>query len=132
VLIGVLNLSTSEAKARVEQAELLTSRQSLTGEVLPPVLPATAVELAAGVIGPAQVRVITAIMRRIPPGTHPEITAQAEETLARATGRFDPAALTRIGELLLAHLNPDGSAPTDEPEQLRELRVRTRPDGTVT
>ncbi|MGB8199204.1 MAG: DUF222 domain-containing protein, partial [Pseudonocardiaceae bacterium] len=46
--------------------------------------------------------------------------------------RFDPAALTRIGERLLAHLDPDGTEPTDEPEQLRELRVRTRPDGTVT
>jgi hypothetical protein len=132
LVAGVLNLSTSEAKARVEQAQLLTSRQSLTGEVLPPVLPSTAAELAAGVIGLAHVRVITAVMRCIPPGTHPEITAQAEETLAHAARRFDPAALTRIGERLLAHLDPDGTEPADEPEQLRELRVRTRPDGTVT
>jgi hypothetical protein len=132
LVAGVLNLSSSEAKARVEQAELLTARRSLTGEVLAPVLPATAVELAAGVIGSAHVRVITAVMRCIPPGTHPEITAQAEETLAHAARRFDPAALTRIGERLLAHLDPDGTEPADEPEQLRELRVRTRPDGTVT
>lgn len=58
--------------------------------------------------------------------------AQAEQTLAHAAGRFDPAALTRIGERLLAYLNPDGAEPTDEPEQLRALRVHTRPDGTVT
>jgi hypothetical protein len=32
VLIGVLNPSTGEAKARVEQAELLAPRRSLTGE----------------------------------------------------------------------------------------------------
>lgn len=66
LVAGVLNLSTSEAKTRVEQAQLLTPRQSLTGEVLPPALPATAAELAAGAIGPAHLRVITATMRRIP------------------------------------------------------------------
>ncbi len=42
LLAGVLNLSKGEAKARAEQAGLLTPRQSLTGEVLPPALPATA------------------------------------------------------------------------------------------
>ncbi len=131
LLTGVLNLPQGEAKARADQAGLLTPRRSLTGEVLPPVLPATAAELAAGAIGPAHLRVITATMRRIPPGTHPGTVAQAEETLAHAARRFDPAALARIGERLLAHLDPDGKAPSEEPEQQRELRVRTGPDGAV-
>lgn len=132
LLAGVLNLSPGEARTRAEQAQLLTPRRSLTGEVLPPALPATAAELAAGTISPAQLRVITGTMRRIPPCTHPETAAQAEETLAHAARRFDPTALARIGERLLAHLDPDGAEPTDEPEQVRELRVRTGPDGTVT
>jgi hypothetical protein len=59
------------------------------------------------------------------------VAAQAEQTLARAARRFDPAALARIGERLLAHLDPDGSAPAEEPEHQRELRVRTGPDGAV-
>jgi hypothetical protein len=132
LLAGVLNLSKSEAKARADQAGLLTPRRSLTGEQLPPILPATAAELAAGAIGPAHVRVITATMRRIPPTTHPGTVAQAEQTLAQAARRFDPTALSRIGERLLAYLDPDGNAPSEEPETMRELRVRTRPDGTVT
>ena len=131
LLAGVLNLSKGEAKARAEQAGLLTPRQSLTGEVLPPTLPATASELAAGAIGPAHVRVITATMRGIPASTHPGTAAEAEQTLATAARRFDPAALSRIGERLLAHLDPDGTAPADEPENIRELRVRTGSDGTV-
>ncbi|MGH3812235.1 MAG: DUF222 domain-containing protein [Pseudonocardiaceae bacterium] len=131
LLTGVLNLSKSEAKTRAEQAALLTPRRSLTGEVLPPALPATAAELAAGALGPTHVKVITATMRRIPPSTHPEVVAQSEQTLAHAARRFDPAALTRIGERLLAHLDPDGSAPAEEPEHQRELRVRTGPDGVV-
>ncbi|MGH3995392.1 MAG: DUF222 domain-containing protein, partial [Pseudonocardiaceae bacterium] len=131
LLAGVLNLSKSEARTRAEHAELLTPRQSLIGEVLPPALPATAAELTTGAIGPSQVKVITATMRRLPPSTHPEVAAQAEQTLATAARRFDPAALTRIGERLLAHLDPDGNAPAEEPETLRELRVRTGTDGVV-
>ena len=116
LLAGVLNLPKGEAKARAEQATVLTARRSLTGEPLPPVLPVTAAELAAGTIGPTHVRVITAVMRRLPDATHPETAAQAEQTLAQAARRFDPSALTRIGERLLAHLDPDGTAPADEPE----------------
>jgi uncharacterized protein DUF222 len=63
----VLNLSKGDAKARVEQAGLLMPRRSLTGEMLPPQLPATAAELVAGTIGPGHLRVITATTRRIPP-----------------------------------------------------------------
>ncbi len=131
LLAGVLNLSKGEAGARAEQAQLLTPRRSLTGEALPPALPATAAELAAGVISPGQLRVITAIMRRIPSGIHPEATAQAEQSLAHAARRFDPAGLARIGERLLAHLDPDGDPPVEDPETTRELRVRTGADGTV-
>lgn len=109
----------------------MTPRRSLTGEVLPPPLPATATELAAGRLGPAHLRVITATMRRIPPSTHPETAAQAEQTLAHAARRFDPAALTRIGERFLAHLAPDGNAPAEQPQHQRELLVRTGSDGTI-
>jgi Domain of unknown function (DUF222) len=52
----MLNLSKGEAKARAKRAELLTPRRSLTGEVLPPALPVTAAELAAGAIGPTHVK----------------------------------------------------------------------------
>jgi uncharacterized protein DUF222/HNH endonuclease len=51
--------------------------------------------------------------------------------LASSARRFDPAALTRIGELLLGYLDPDDSEPAEQPEQTRELRVRTGSDGTV-
>jgi hypothetical protein len=106
-------------------------RRLLTGEVLTPRLPATAAGLAAGELGSGHLRVITAIMRRIPPSTDPETVELAEQTLASSARRFDPAALTRIGERLLAYLDPDGPEPVEEPEQTRELRVRMGSDGTV-
>jgi Domain of unknown function (DUF222)/HNH endonuclease len=52
-------------------------------------------------------------------------------TVAASACRFDPAALTHIGERLLAYLDPDGPEPAEQPEQTRELRVRTGSDGTV-
>jgi len=131
LLAGVLNLSKGEARTRAEQAALLTPRRSLTGQALAPSLPATAAELAGGAIGPAHLRVITATMRRIPDGTHPQDAAQAEQTLATAARRFDPTALGIIAARLLAHLDPDGPEPAEEPETTRELRVRTGADGTV-
>ena len=72
---------------------------------------------------------IAAAMGRIPDGIHPETAAQAEQTLARAARRFDPAALGTIAERLLAHLDPDGPEPVEEPETMRELRVGTGTDG---
>lgn len=131
LVAGVLSLSPGEGRVRVEQAGLLTARRSLTGQELPAVLPATAAELAAGAIGPGQLRVITATMRRIPDGTHPDTVAEVEQTLAQAARRFAPAELGRIGERLLAYLDPDGPEPAEEPETARELRVRTGADGTV-
>ncbi|MGH3780434.1 MAG: DUF222 domain-containing protein, partial [Pseudonocardiaceae bacterium] len=41
-------------------------------------------------------------------------TAEAE--LARQARSFHPTALHKIGQRVLAHLDPDGPAPRDEPE----------------
>ena len=59
LLAGMLNLSPTEAGTRVTHATQLAPRRALTGASLPALLPNTAAALAAGEIGPAQVRVIT-------------------------------------------------------------------------
>ncbi|MGH3529775.1 MAG: DUF222 domain-containing protein, partial [Pseudonocardiaceae bacterium] len=59
LLAGMLNLSPTEAGTRITHATQLAPRRALIGEVLAPLLPNTAAALAAGEIGPAQVRVIT-------------------------------------------------------------------------
>jgi hypothetical protein len=64
LLAGMLNLSATEAGARVTHAGLLGPRRTLGGAALTPLLPETAAALAAGQIGPAQVRVITEPIRR--------------------------------------------------------------------
>ncbi len=62
LLAGMLNLSPVEAGARVAHAGQLAPRRALGGEILPALLPNTAAALAAGEIGPAQVRVITELI----------------------------------------------------------------------
>jgi hypothetical protein len=56
LLAGMLNLSAAEAGIRVAHAAQLAPRRTLGGEVLAPLLPNAAAMLAAGQIGPAQVR----------------------------------------------------------------------------
>jgi hypothetical protein len=59
LLAGMLHLSPPEAGTRVTHATHLAPRRRLGGEALAPLLPHTAAALAAGQIGPGQVRVIT-------------------------------------------------------------------------
>lgn len=134
LLASMLQLSATEARMRVGHAGQITARRSLAGEVLPPVLPNTAAALAAGEIGPAQVRVIAETMNAIPTSVSVADRETAETELARHARSFDPTSLYKIGRHILAHLDPDGPPPSDEPESVLaagELRFRERRDGRL-
>ncbi len=134
LLAGMLNLSPTEAGARVAHAAQLASRRALTGEVLTPALPETAAALAAGEIGPAQVRVITETMTAIPTTVSGADREAAEAELARHARSFNSTSLHRIGQHILAHLDPDGPEPRDEPQPAvaaGELRWWDRRDGRL-
>ncbi|MGA9312442.1 MAG: DUF222 domain-containing protein, partial [Pseudonocardiaceae bacterium] len=77
-------------------------------------LPATAAALAAGEIGPAQVRVITETIGAIPASVRTDDRDAAEAELARHARSFNSTSLHRIGQHILAHLDPDGPEPRDE------------------
>jgi Domain of unknown function (DUF222) len=134
LLAGMLQLSATEAGTRVTHATQLTGRRTLSGEVLPPVLPNTAAALAAGQIGLGQVRVITETMNAIPTTVSPEQRQAAEADLARYARSFNPTSLYTIGRHILAHLDQDGPPPREEPEPAPaagELRLRERRDGRL-
>ncbi|MDQ2882089.1 MAG: HNH endonuclease [Actinomycetota bacterium] len=134
LLAGMLNLSPTEAGTRVTHAGLLASRRALTGEVLAPLLPDTAAALAAGEIGPGQVRVITETINAIPACVNAADRDAAEAELAHHARSFHPTALHKIGQRILAHLDPDGPEPRDEPEPAPaagELRLWERRDGRL-
>ncbi|MGH3884622.1 MAG: DUF222 domain-containing protein [Pseudonocardiaceae bacterium] len=134
LLAGMLHISATEAGTRVAHATALAPRRTLGGEILPPALPNTAAALAAGEIGPAQVRVIAETMNAIPASVSSTDHETAEADLARYARSFDPASLHKIGRHILAHLDQDGPEPRDEPEPTPaagELRFRERRDGRL-
>jgi hypothetical protein len=111
-LVGELaRLSQTEARLRVQQTSRLGARRGVTGEQLVPELAETAAALAAGTIGPAQVRVITEIRDAVPVSITGAQQVQGEADLARYAHRFSPTELATLGQHLLAHLDPDGPEP---------------------
>jgi uncharacterized protein DUF222 len=134
LLAGVLRLSATEAGTRVAHAAQLAPRRAVSGEPLAPTLPNTAAALAAGEIGPAQVRVIVETMNAIPASVGPTQREAAEAELARHARSFDPTSLHKIGRHILAHLDPDGPKPHEEPEPAPaagELRFQERRNGRL-
>ncbi|MGB9279851.1 MAG: DUF222 domain-containing protein, partial [Pseudonocardiaceae bacterium] len=111
LIAGMLNLSPVEAGARVAHAGQLAPRRALGGEVLAPLLPNTAAALAAGEIGPGQLRVITETMAAIPASVSAADRAAAEADLARNARSFNPTSLHTIARHIIAHLDPDGPQP---------------------
>ncbi|MPZ67165.1 MAG: DUF222 domain-containing protein [Pseudonocardiaceae bacterium] len=129
MLAGMLGLSQSEARARVAHSEAVAPRRALTGEELPPRCPATAAGLAAGEIGPGQLRIIAETMAAVPDSVSAADREWAEAHLAEWAPRLDPAALGRLGARVLAFLDPDGPEPAaeDTPAPSGALRLRDRP-----
>jgi hypothetical protein len=135
LLAEMLDLSTSQARARVRDAEQLATRRTLTGEVLPARLPATAAALTSGVIGTGQLRVITQTMAQLPSTVSQDDRDWAEATLAEHAQNFDPRRLGVIARRVLDQLDPDGTPPPDEPDNpcpaAGELKIRDRRDGGI-
>ncbi|HWR48278.1 MAG TPA: DUF222 domain-containing protein, partial [Pseudonocardiaceae bacterium] len=134
LLAGMLHLSTTEAGTRVAHAAQIAARRGLSGEVLPPTLPNTAAALAAGEIGPAQVRVIAETMSAIPTSVSSTEREATEADLAHYAHSFDPTSLHTIGRHILAHLDPDGAPSRDIPESAPaagEFRFWDRRDGRL-
>jgi len=81
-----LRISRAEATRRIHEAADLGERTAITGEPLPPVLPATAAAQRAGDIGAAHVAVIRGFWHRLPECVDAETRAHAEAQLARLGG----------------------------------------------
>ena len=90
----MLNLSPTEAGTRVTHATQLAPRRALTGASLPALLPNTAAALAAGKIGPAQVRVITETMSAVPADVTPTTVTPPKRNWLAMPGRSIPRRYT--------------------------------------
>ncbi len=116
MLVDMHRLPPREATARAQRAEQLAARRSLTGQLLPPRLPETAIALADGAIGAAHVEVVAQVMRDAADRLDPDTCATVEQQVAGFARGYSPRETGVLGAQLVAHLDQDGPEPAD-PDQ---------------
>jgi Domain of unknown function (DUF222) len=107
-LAARLRISRSEASRRIGEAVDLGPRQSITGQPLPPRLPATAAAQRTGQIGGAHVAVIRSFIHRLPDFVDLDTCVHAEAHLAGLGAQHRPDELAKLADKLSECLNPDG------------------------
>jgi len=131
VIADVLRITPAEARRRLRDAAQLTGRTSLTGQQLPPVLPATAKAWSAGLLDLDHLRTIQRFTRELPTSLPITLAEQAEAFLAEKAGELRPDQLEKVADKLAVTLNPDGTF-SDEERALRRGFAwcgRQGPDG---
>ncbi|BBY57575.1 HNH endonuclease signature motif containing protein [Mycolicibacterium sarraceniae] len=109
MLADVLRISRKEANRRIRNAEQLAPRTTLTGELLPPVLPKTATAWHDGLLDGEHLRVIQKFFRDLPDHVPPVEVEKAEQSLAQHAVNLRPDQLEKLAHRLALHLNPDGT-----------------------
>ena len=131
VIADVLRITPREARHRIRDAAQLQPRTALTGQALPPALPATAKAWSDGLLDVEHLRVIQSFLRDLPEDLHPAAAAEAEAFLARKAAELRPDQLGKVADRLALTLNPDGKFSDDYRAQQRGFQWcgRQQPDG---
>jgi hypothetical protein len=121
-------ISHREANRRLAEAADLGPRRALIGERLAPILPATAVAQAAGLINPEHVKVLRDAMNNLPGFLDTTTREQIELDLVRTAVGVGPTELKTAADRMLFLLDQDGPEP-DERERARRRGLHTGPQG---
>nr|WP_046283490.1 HNH endonuclease signature motif containing protein [Mycobacterium sp. UM_NZ2] len=125
-----LRITPREITRRCRLAARIRPRRSLTGTVIPPELPALATAVESGSIGEDHIRAICQAVDVLPGSVTPPQIAQAEAALVSHASRVDAGVLTKIGQRIADHLNPDGLFSDRDRARRRSLTLgRQGPDG---
>lgn len=108
VVADWLRVSCAEARRRLRDAQQLAPRTTLTGQPLPPELPATAEVWRDGQLDAAHLRVIQTFIGELPEATAPDIVERSERFLAEQATQLRPDQLDKVAQRLAITINPDG------------------------
>lgn len=108
VVADWLRISCAEASRRLHDANQLSPRLTLTGQELPPELPATAVAWRDGALDGQHLRVIQGFVRDLPESTPVDKVDKAERFLADQAQKLRPDQLQRAANRYALSINPDG------------------------
>ncbi|OBI41252.1 HNH endonuclease signature motif containing protein, partial [Mycobacterium sp. E796] len=103
-----LRITKAEAARRIDDAEDLGERRALTGESLPPLMPATATAQREGLIGDTHVRVIRSFFAHLPTEIDRGTREAADADLADKARHYRPDELARYARRIMDWLHPDG------------------------
>jgi len=108
VIADWLRITCAEARRRTRDAEQLAPRVTITGETLPPELPATAQAWRDGVLDQQHLRVIQTFVRDLPADTPVDTVECAERFLAEQSAELRPDQLEKVANRCAVLINPDG------------------------
>ncbi|WP_068280021.1 HNH endonuclease signature motif containing protein [Aldersonia kunmingensis] len=123
VVADALRITRSAAAKRFHTAEQLATRFSLTGDVLPPELPALAAAVRAGEVGDAHVQLIRTFLHHLPTAVDEGTRGQAQAQLTECATTMRPDELAKVAARLAGYLNPDGSYAEKDRARTRSLRL---------
>jgi Domain of unknown function (DUF222) len=103
-----LRIGYAGACRRLRDGKQLRPRLTLTGQELPPELPATASVWGEGMLDGQHLRVIQAFVRDLPESIPVDTVENAERFLARQAVKLRPDQLQKIAHQCALRLNPDG------------------------
>jgi len=108
VIADWLRISLSDARRRLRDVAQLSPRRTLTGQELPPELPATATAWRDGVLDAGHLRVIQTFISDLPHTTPAETVDSAERFLADQAANLRPDQLEKVAHRCALLINPDG------------------------
>lgn len=114
VIADWLRVTCTDVRRRLREAEQLSARVTLTGEVVPPELPATARAWRDGVLDQQHVKVIQTFVRDLPGDTPPDTVERAEQFLAEQATALRPDQLEKVANRCAVLINPDGKFSDDD------------------
>ena len=131
VIADIVRITPTEARRRIRDTEQLHPRTTISGQALPPALPATAKAWEAGLLDVDHLRTIQKFIRDLPEDIHPAAVEQAEAFLAEKATALRPDQLEKVADRLAVRLNPDGKFSDEYRAAQRGFTWcgRQRPDG---
>ncbi|OBK30601.1 maturase [Mycobacterium asiaticum] len=126
-------ISYAEARRRIRDVAQLSPRHTLTGQQLPPQLPASAEQWRAGLLDTEHLRVLQAFVRDLPAATPAAVVEHAEGLLAQHATQLRPDQLDKVAKRAAVLINPDGKySDQDRARQRGFTWGPQRPDGMST
>lgn len=108
LIADLLRISYPEARRRIRDVAQLSPRLTLTGQELPPELPATAQAWREGLLDEQHLRVIQTFVRDLPDETPVAVVEHAERFLAEQAAQLRPDQLEKVAHRAALLINPDG------------------------